>query len=880
LLAACLALPAAAFAGEPPRADEAAALARQRAAAYRLKLDAIWAGARAARREARERAELLRRARHGDRAALRGLRARRAASDEGTPVSEAPVASPAARSAGAPRLLAAPPNTRCNDPSGDVTNAGQSEAAVAAIGDHVLVAWNDGQGFTVTNGDVQGFGWSADGGATFTDGGAPPHPGAYPGFYWTSDPLVTANEKTGTFDYCGLANPDPTHNAIAIARGRFSGGAFAFDSVFIVRSVANASVILDKPWIACDSASGNLYVTYTAFGAADTIELQRSSDGGRTWSDPLTLSAASDAGRVQGSRVVAAANGDVETAWYAVDAVTDEDDLRFRRSIDHGVSFAPQLTPVKFNAQFGTGAPGFNRERGVDFPSLTVDRSTGPHRGRIVLAWAECWHFLGTALPPAGATDKSELEDNGSAAAATPFTPGQTLRGVLTPVGSSSDQDWFACGLSAGDNLIVYADSVTAGAWYLRLLAPDGAQRLCFGGNPSGSGSNVAYFTFTAPVSGTYYLRMLEPVAATIAYRIRTALGVRGSERGRDQRDAFVAWSDDGASWSTPVRINDDAIGYDDWLPEVAAGADGCLYATWYDHRDDPYGSRTNVYVSRSCDGGATWAAAQPVTGAQGNFTTCGTNIAPNMGDYMALASSGTALVPAWADARDVASVDVWSAALPSTATITSTPADTAMSAPGSGTFAWTLASANPVFSGAYGVTVSSQRAWPMPGPGTVTLGTGSGTYPNGGPSTQGFAADVSVPDTAASGPNRITLTLTSPGGVVMARSTFTVTAIANALAVGPRVAAFTLSAPSPNPSWREARIGFSLPRAGHARLAIYDLAGARVRTLLDGPAAAGPASATWDGRDARGGDVGAGVYFCRLEIGGEALSRRLVRMR
>jgi hypothetical protein len=881
LLAACFALPATAFGAEPSRVpdNDATALAHQRAVARSLKLDAIWAGARNERREARERAELLRRARRGDRSAKRGLRVRRDEGD-GSPLVVDPPAAPLtpARAAAAASINALT-NARCNDPSGDIAAAAQSETAVAAIGPHVVTAWNDGQGFAVTNGDVIGFGWSGDGGATFTDGGAPPHPAAWPGFYWTSDPVLTANEKTGDFYLCGLANPDPTHNAIAVARGRFTGNAFAFDSVWIVRNASSSTLALDKPWVACDSSTGRVYVVHTVFGALDSIDVQSSADGGRTWSAPLVLSSATDAGYVQGARVAVGPNGEVATAWYAVDQVTDADDLRFRRSLDRGATFSSELT-MKFDSQFGTGSPGFNRERGVNFPSLAIDRSTGTHRGRTYLAWAESWNFLATVLPPTGATNKSEVEPDDAAANATPFTPGQTLRGVLTPAGATADQDWFACTLSAGQNLVVYADSVTLSRWYVRLIAPDGAQRLCFAGNPSGGSSNAAYFAFTAPVSGTYYLRVLEVSAVSLAYRIRTALGTRGSERGRDQRDAFVAWTDDGASWSTPVRVNDDATGYDDWLPEVAAGADGCIYATWFDHRDDPYGSRTKIYAARSTDGGATWAAAQPVASAQGNFTTSGTNIAPNTGDYMALASSGAALLPAWGDGRDVASVDVWSAAIATGATIASSPNDTTMSAPGSATFGWTLTSANPLFSGSYGVTVTSQRAWPMPAPANVTLGTGSGTYPNGGPSAMSFAADVSVPDSAAGGPNRITLTLSSPGGVVLARSSFTISVAASALAVPPSGAALALAPPSPNPAFASARIGYALPRAGHARLVLYDLAGARVRTLLDGAAAAGPASATWDGRDDRGHTVRTGAYFVRLECDGAALTRRLVWMR
>jgi hypothetical protein len=55
------------------------------------------------------------------------------------------------------------------------------------------------------------------------------------------------------------------------------------------------------------------------------------------------------------------------------------------------------------------------------------------------------------------------------------------------------------------------------------------------------------------------------------------------------------------------------------------------------------------------------------------------------------------------------------------------------------------------------------------------------------------------------------------------------------------------------------------LPAAMHARLAIYDVAGRRVRVVLDRNLAAGETAATWDGCNAAGAAVGSGVYFARL---------------
>jgi hypothetical protein len=74
----------------------------------------------------------------------------------------------------------------------------------------------------------------------------------------------------------------------------------------------------------------------------------------------------------------------------------------------------------------------------------------------------------------------------------------------------------------------------------------------------------------------------------------------------------------------------------------------------------------------------------------------------------------------------------------------------------------------------------------------------------------------------------------------------------------------------APNPFRPSTSIGFSTPSAGDVRLRIFDGAGRLVRTLVDEPRAAGRWLETWDGRDAAGRPVAAGVYLYRLEVTGE----------
>ena len=60
-------------------------------------------------------------------------------------------------------------------------------------------------------------------------------------------------------------------------------------------------------------------------------------------------------------------------------------------------------------------------------------------------------------------------------------------------------------------------------------------------------------------------------------------------------------------------------------------------------------------------------------------------------------------------------------------------------------------------------------------------------------------------------------------------------------------------------------------------RLGIYDVAGRLVRCLVDGDREAGPHMGRWDRITDSGRTAAAGLYFYRLELGGEKAQRRLV---
>ncbi len=89
-----------------------------------------------------------------------------------------------------------------------------------------------------------------------------------------------------------------------------------------------------------------------------------------------------------------------------------------------------------------------------------------------------------------------------------------------------------------------------------------------------------------------------------------------------------------------------------------------------------------------------------------------------------------------------------------------------------------------------------------------------------------------------------------------------------------PRV--LTLAPNTPNPFNPLTKIAFALDRSGPVQLAVYDLQGRLVRTLLSEPLVAGQHDLVWDGRDDAGQQAASGTYVYRLTADGATLSRKM----
>jgi hypothetical protein len=94
------------------------------------------------------------------------------------------------------------------------------------------------------------------------------------------------------------------------------------------------------------------------------------------------------------------------------------------------------------------------------------------------------------------------------------------------------------------------------------------------------------------------------------------------------------------------------------------------------------------------------------------------------------------------------------------------------------------------------------------------------------------------------------------------------------------RPQAFALVQNYPNPFNSDTVIRFALPVAGDVELAVFNLAGQRAATLVQGMRDAGTYAVRWDGTDDAGQALASGVYLYRLRAGAQEQTCKLLLVR
>lgn len=128
---------------------------------------------------------------------------------------------------------------------------------------------------------------------------------------------------------------------------------------------------------------------------------------------------------------------------------------------------------------------------------------------------------------------------------------------------------------------------------------------------------------------------------------------------GADAADVFFTRSlDGGATWSTPLKLNDDSTTNDQFFPFVTVAANGTVLAMWYDRRNDPTNTELDVYMAASTDGGTTFGPNVRLTNQSSPLVKTLLNFDPivadcYMGDYNYATADHSSFYLTWGDNRD-----------------------------------------------------------------------------------------------------------------------------------------------------------------------------------------------------------------------------------
>ncbi len=92
--------------------------------------------------------------------------------------------------------------------------------------------------------------------------------------------------------------------------------------------------------------------------------------------------------------------------------------------------------------------------------------------------------------------------------------------------------------------------------------------------------------------------------------------------------------------------------------------------------------------------------------------------------------------------------------------------------------------------------------------------------------------------------------------------------------------AGISLSQNYPNPFNPSTTIRYTLAKTGQARLTIYNVLGAQVRTLVNNVEESGSHAVIWDALDDRSNPVASGVYFYKLVTEGQTMQKKMMLVR
>jgi hypothetical protein len=193
-----------------------------------------------------------------------------------------------------------------------------------------------------------------------------------------------AFDKLGSFNYWAHG---ATRNGIFVRRSLDGGKTWEADHIPVAEQPTAAGIPFeDKPYIVADNSkskyAGNLYIGWTRWRLADSqMVLSRSTDDGKTWSQPIEIDAhpglpRDDNGAAEGFAGVVDPDGKLYAIW------SQDNAIMLNTSRDGGKTFS-HARPVIHTAPIMFAIQTLERANG--FPQIAID----PKSKRLYVTWSD-----------------------------------------------------------------------------------------------------------------------------------------------------------------------------------------------------------------------------------------------------------------------------------------------------------------------------------------------------------------------------------------------------------------------------------------------------------------------------------------------------------